>query len=106
VHFFNSRGESKHFVVVAPTGTAATLLMGSIYHYLFGFTERPDDYIPNNVLLQLRSRLEGVSYIFLDEVSMLSCHDMYRISVQLAKLLNETDLPFSGMNMLFAGDFM
>ena len=92
VEFFNVTNQSRRFVVVAPTGTAAALLGGSTYHYLFGFNDRPDDALPNNLLLQLRARFEGVSYIFLDEVSMLSCHDMYRISLRLAKILNVTDL--------------
>ena len=30
---------------------------------------------------------------------------MYRISVRLSKILGITDLPFGGMNMVFAGDF-
>jgi predicted XRE-type DNA-binding protein len=30
---------------------------------------------------------------------------MYCISLRLSKILNVTDLPFGGMNMLFAGDF-
>src|SRR5436305_14792091 len=47
----------------------------------------------------------GVDYIFLDEVSMLSCHDMYNISSKLAKAMNIYDNPFGGMNMIFAGDF-
>ena len=97
--------KSKSFVVVAPTGTAAALLGGSTYHYLFGFSDRPDDKITPQQLLQLRARFEDVRYIFLDEVSMLSCHDMYRISVRLSKILNVADMPFGGMNILFAGDF-
>ncbi|KAF9455716.1 hypothetical protein BDZ94DRAFT_1205476, partial [Collybia nuda] len=36
---------------------------------------------------------------------MLACHDMYRISAQLGNALNVFDLPFGGMNMVFAGDF-
>jgi hypothetical protein len=105
MEYFHYNNQSKRFVVVAPTGTAAALLGGSTYHYLFGFTDRPDDRMSNHLLLQLRARFEGVSYIFLDEVSMLSCHDMYRISLRLAKILNVADLPFGGMNMVFAGDF-
>ena len=50
-------------------------------------------------------RLEGVNYIFIDEVSMLTCHDMYKISAQLSKALNAFVLPFEGMNIIFAGDF-
>jgi ATP-dependent DNA helicase PIF1 len=49
--------------------------------------------------------LEGVNYIFLDEVSMLSCKDMYKISAKLALALSMPHLPFGGMNMIFAGDF-
>ena len=103
--FFQTMNRAREFLIVAPTGTAAALLGGSTYHYLFGFNERPDANLPNNLLLQLRARLQGVSYIFLDEVSMLSCHDMYHISARLAKILNVADKPFGGMNMLFAGDF-
>ena len=36
---------------------------------------------------------------------MLACHEMYKISAQLAKALAIYDLPFGGMNMVFAGDF-
>jgi hypothetical protein len=56
-------------------------------------------------LVQVQTRLLGVDYVFLDEVSMLSCHDMYKISAQLCKVMNQPTLPFGGMNMLFAGDF-
>ena len=53
----------------------------------------------------MKEKLLGVKYIFLDEVSMLSCHDMYKISAQLAKAFNNCDLTFGGVNMIFAGDF-
>ena len=43
-----------------------------------------------------------VKYIFLDEVFMLSCHDLYKISTQLASI---SDLPFGYSNIIFAGDF-
>jgi hypothetical protein len=55
--------------------------------------------------LQIKTRLVGVQYIFLDEVSMLLCRDMYLISERLAHVLNNLDMPFKGMNMIFAGDF-
>jgi hypothetical protein len=56
-------------------------------------------------IAQVRARLDGVDYIFLDEVSMLSCHDMYKIAAQLAKALNNFNEPYGGINMIFAGDF-
>ena len=38
-NFFAARNEAHHFVIVAPTGTAAALLGGSTYHYMFGVND-------------------------------------------------------------------
>ena len=43
--------------------------------------------------------------MFLDEVLMLSYHDMYKIRVQLSKAQNWPTIPFGGMNFFLAGDF-
>ena len=80
-------------------------MAGSTYHYFFGFDERSDEQISNVKLAQVKLRMQGVNYIFFDEVSMLSCQDMYKISCQIAKSLNVHDQAFGGMNMIFAGDF-
>jgi PIF1-like helicase len=56
-------------------------------------------------LAQIHANLEGVDYIFLDEVSMLSCRDLYQISAQCAKAKGEPNKPFGGINFIFAGDF-
>jgi hypothetical protein len=100
-YFFETRNESHRFTIVAPTGSAAALLGGSTYHYLFGINE----YAKASNVSKVKSRLEGVEYVFLDEVSMLSARDMYKISSQLSCVLNVYDKPFGGMNMVFAGDF-
>jgi hypothetical protein len=44
-------------------------------------------------------------YIFLDEVSMISCCDMYKISAQACKVRGIHDEPFGGISFIFAGDF-
>ena len=36
---------------------------------------------------------------------MVSCNDNYKISSQIAKALNEFDMPYGGINMIFSGDF-
>jgi len=36
---------------------------------------------------------------------MIACHDLYKISSQLAKAKNEFDTPFGDLNMIFASDF-
>ena len=100
-HFFSIRKESHRIIVVAPTGSAAALLGGSTYHSVFGINDQGN--LVN--LPQVRSRLSGVEYIFFDEVSMLSCHDLYKISLRLGQALNRPEEPFGGLSMIFAGDF-
>jgi len=56
-------------------------------------------------IAQLKAKLEGIDCIFINEVSMLSCHDLYKISAKLAKAMHVYDLPFGGLNIIFAGDF-
>lgn len=42
--------------------------------------------------------------MFIDKVLMLLCHDMYKISAQMAKAINIHE-PFGGKNIIFSGDF-
>jgi hypothetical protein len=106
IYFFQQRNESHRFIVLGPTGSSAALLNGSTYHSFLGVPISGMG-IRNEAtsIAQVRARLDGVDYIFLDEVSMLSCHDMYKIAAQLAKALNNFDEPYGGINMIFPGDF-
>ena len=99
--FFDARNESHKFIIVAPTGTAAALLGGSTYHSMFGINER----MSSNKIGHIKAKLNGVAYVFLDEVSMLSARDLYRINSQLAKVFGVAEIPFGGLNMVFSGDF-
>jgi PIF1-like helicase len=72
VKFFGKRKESHRLIVVAPTGSVAAHLKGSTYHSTFSINS-DGRWTSNIQLAQVKSRLEGVHYIFLDEVSMLSC---------------------------------
>ena len=106
MHFFRLRNESHRFAVLAPTGTAAALLNGSTYHSFLGVAV--DGLGMRNEatnVAQVQERIEGVDYFFLDEISMVACHEFYKISSQLAKATNQFDLPFGGKNMIFSGDF-
>ena len=102
--FFAERNESYRFTSVAPTGTAAALISGSTYHSKFAINDFKKD-TNEKSLSNVRNQLINVDYVFLDEVSMLSCHELYRISVQLAYIFNRHDLPFGGVNMILTGDF-
>jgi hypothetical protein len=103
IHFFGERKENHRFVVVAPTGAAAALLNGSTYHSVLGIND--GEFVSAKSLALIRARLDGVDYIFLDEVSMISCRDLYKISAQTAKVRVVYDEPFGGINFIFAGDF-
>ena len=103
---FSDRGETHRFIVVAPTGSAAALLNGSTYHSVLGLGKGDgDDTKDLTSLSKMMSRLQGVEYIFLDEVSMLSCSKMYAIAEKLAQRNSDPTDPFGGMNMIFSGDF-
>ena len=99
--FFETRHEAHRFIIVAPTGTAAALLGGSTYHSMFGINDR----MSSNKIGHIKAKLNGVDYVFFDEVSMLSARDIYRINTQLAKVFNISDVPFGGLNMFFLWRF-
>ncbi|RDX51844.1 hypothetical protein OH76DRAFT_1333386, partial [Lentinus brumalis] len=84
MEFLKARNESYRFIVLGPTGSSASLIDGSTYHSVLGLS------IPNEKngasltsLEKLRSRLLRVDLIFVDEVSMISCQDLFRINSQL-----------------------
>ena len=103
IDFFKERNESHRIMILAPTGSAAALLNGSTYHSVLGIGSegnrtRNEQTSQRNVC----ERLDGVNYIFLDEISMVACHELYQISASLAKARNMTKVPFGGLNMIFA----
>jgi hypothetical protein len=99
--YYSLIGQKNCFYVVAPTGSAACLVDGSTYHSFLGLrngTDRKPD-------LALFNKFKLIHTIFLDEISMVSCVDLYRISDRLSQLKGLSDVPFGGINMVFAGDF-
>ena len=111
IEMFKRKGESHRFLVLGPTGTSAALLNGSTYHSALGIRIKSSketgmgDGNSTTVLADVTERLSGVHYIFLDEISMVACHELYAISARLSTVTKVFDLPFGGKNMIFAGDF-
>ncbi|PVG02890.1 hypothetical protein CPB86DRAFT_696003, partial [Serendipita vermifera] len=77
--YFKATHQSKCFAVLAPTGSAACLINGSTYHSFLGLgvgtTRKPT--------LALRNKLKSIHTVFLDEISMVSCLDLWKISSRL-----------------------
>lgn len=106
VAWLERRKEGFRFLILAPTGSAAALVDGSTYHSVLGIMPNWDPTKSDATgLAKIKSRLQGVDLIFLDEVSMLSCMDMYRICAQLAQVSARRDAPFGGLHVIVAGDF-
>ncbi len=100
--FFEDIGQSGQIVLLAHTGSAAAQIGGSTYHSYLGFNDKNTQQSSTSTIARLHQKIEKVKYIFIDEVSMISCHDLYKISARLAQLTNERDQAFGGMNMIFA----
>lgn len=107
--FFNSRGQSYAFMILAPTGSAAALVAGSTYHSVLGFGGGDGSGGGVNesqgTISAVREKLANVKYVFMDEISMVDCNDFYHISAQMSRALNIHTEAFGGMNMIVAGDF-
>lgn len=88
-------------MIFGPTDTFNTLLNCSTYQSSLGLDFGNNKKIKPLILLKLKWT-QCVNYIFIDEISMLACQDMYKIS---AKILNVFDLPFEDMNIIFAKGF-
>ncbi|KAJ7149841.1 hypothetical protein C8R43DRAFT_887668, partial [Mycena crocata] len=91
ITFFVARKEEYRFVVLGPTGSTAALLNGSTYHSVFRIpreskSKNQDDVdgLPNDAasMAMVNERLQGVEYVLLDEVSMVSCNDLQALASQ------------------------
>ena len=87
ISMFNQRNENHRFIVLAPTGTAAALLNGSTYYSVLGIHssnthKKQDEPLRNEtvVIKKIQESLKGVDYIFIDEISMIACYELYPIS--------------------------
>jgi hypothetical protein len=52
----------------------------------------------------VNERIQGVEYIFLGKVSMVSCNDLQVLACQAAKARNIHDAEFGGLNVILADD--
>ena len=116
VKFFDARGKSYAFLLLAPTGSAASLIGGSTYHSALGFRgggqadergKEDKDPLTKGMTTQqaIKARIKAVEYVFIDEISMVDCTAFYNISAAMNVAMNVDDAAFAGKNMIVAGDF-
>ena len=99
ISLFKRQKESHQVLILAPTGSASALLAGYTYHSAPGIHDNTDFGSIKNVA-EVHEKLDGVDYVVIDEVSMLSCHGMYKTCAQMAKAFNIHDIPFGGKNIM------
>jgi len=100
---FESRGEKRRFRLAAYTGVAARNIGGATLHALLQMNESGRE-ISAKTKRDLSAMWEGVDYLFVDEVSMIGCEMMHKISRALTEAKGSTTA-FGGINVIFAGDF-
>ncbi|OJT04379.1 hypothetical protein TRAPUB_4922, partial [Trametes pubescens] len=102
----DARDEGYRLLILGPTGSSAAIIGGSTYHSALGINVSSETAIPNlSAVEKLRGRLKRVDLIFIDEVSMISCHDVWRINSHLAKAIIDSGHTFAGKRVILAGDF-
>jgi hypothetical protein len=106
---FRRRGVEKRLVKSAYTGIAASLIDGNTLHTLCHLTSRRTE-MSQKVLDVLRRTWKDVDYLIIDEVSMISCEFLARVSGILSAAKQASDqppnsLPFGGINVIILGDF-
>lgn len=106
IELYTRQGEEYRFQCLAPTGTATALIGGSTYHSVLGmsqYTVNKSDSIQKKA--QIYDRLKNIDYIFIDEVSMIDCKALNKISAKMCTAMAEYQKPFGGKHVILAGDF-
>lgn len=106
LHCFKKRRESYCFIVLAPARTAAALIGDSTYHSALGVGDGKR--VIGRLIPKVKEHLQFVNFIFIDEISMISLADFYKIHSRLIEIVQEAHnkhVFFGAINMIFAGDF-
>lgn len=103
-HFFHARHEKRRFRVASFMGIAANNVSGLTLHAALNISNnnarRANDSSATEELMYMWS---GVDYLFIDEVSMISCEFLFKISEILCRATGRKE-PFGGISVIFAGD--
>ncbi|PPQ81895.1 hypothetical protein CVT24_009316 [Panaeolus cyanescens] len=87
----------------AYTGVASNNIRGITLHSALGLS-RTSFEKNTKMHREIAALWEDTKFLIVDEVSMLGCQNMYKMSSALCAAKN-CDKPFGGLHILFAGDF-
>ena len=102
--FFERWNQSRRFCLASYTGVAAKNISGMTLHTALCLNQKFSMGTQSKTCQDLIAMWEGVDYLFIDEVSMIGCRFLLRISKALTEA-KESTASFGGINIIFAGDF-
>ena len=103
-------GRESPILRAAPTGVAAHGISGRTLHSLFRFPVARDgashDRLSSEGLGALQAMFRGVSYLIVDEKSMIGLHQLAAVDRRCRDIFpDRRGEPFGGLNIVLAGDF-
>jgi len=102
--FFEQRKQMRRFRLASYMGISARHISGMTLHSALSLSTQRNMKTNSKSHQDLIAMWEGVEYLFIDEVSMISCQFLYRISEALCIAKGNTNA-FGSINIIFAGDF-
>ena len=102
--FFTRRNQPHRFRLSSFMGVAARNISGTTLHASLLINQRHGVKTGSKTKRDLAAIWKNVDYLFIDEVSMISCDFLTKIHDALVDAKGNT-APFGGMNVIFTGDF-
>jgi len=99
--YFEAKGQSQRFRICTYMGVAAKNVGGMTLHAALCFGKNKKS---NQSKEDLKSMWNGVNFLLINEVSMISCEFLIEISEALSDTKGNSS-PFGGVNIIFGGDF-
>ena len=92
-------------MLLAPTGVAAININGTTIHTGLGVPCANFHQLSHKQRTNLRMKLENISAIFIDEISMVSAKLLLQIHQRLCEIFGKSDsIPFAGKTVIVSGD--
>jgi len=97
----------KQIAITASTGTAASNLDGSTFHYFssMGLGDKHVGYYLNAIDVKRKKKIQDCDILVLDEISMMKGDFLQKCDEVFGRIRKDY-APFGGMQVIFVGDFL